>query len=119
MTEEERQELIRERRAVKKTNHELFALRMDLLYKLSVANHLRESVFWLPSNIDFRGRVYPIPPHCCHMGESVLIVDECVATHSLHYCTKKQKHSLAHLKYYGTDSVLMHISAFSCYSEFL
>ena len=69
MNEQERNQLMRERKAVKKLNHEMFALRMDLLYKMSVANHLRESVFWLPSNIDFRGRVYPIPPHCSHMGE--------------------------------------------------
>ena len=82
MTEEERQQLVRERRAVKKTNHELFALRMDLLYKLSVANHLREDVFWLPSNIDFRGRVYPIPPHCCHMGKKVFIVSSFTSVNS-------------------------------------
>ena len=70
MTEDDLRAMVRERRAIKKLNNEVFALRMDLLYKLSVANHLREKVFWLPSNIDFRGRVYPIPPHCCHMGKS-------------------------------------------------
>eukprot|EP00795_Rhopilema_esculentum_P010397 gene10397-19094_t len=71
MTDEERQAVMRERRAVKKSNHEIFALRMDLLYKLSVANHLREKIFWLPGNVDFRGRVYPVPPHCAHMGNDV------------------------------------------------
>lgn len=68
MGEEERLAVMRERRSIKKSNHETFALRMDLLYKLSAANHLRSNFFWLPSNIDFRGRAYPIPPHGCHMG---------------------------------------------------
>ncbi len=68
MTDEERQAVMKERRIVKKLNSETFALRMDLLYKLSVANHLRDKIFWLPSNMDFRGRAYPVPHHCCHMG---------------------------------------------------
>ena len=60
-----------ERRAIKKEFHELFALRMDLLYKLSVANHFRNDVLWIPNNLDFRGRIYPIAPHCCHIGNDV------------------------------------------------
>jgi len=44
---------------------------MSALYKLSVANHFRDDVFWLPINLDFRGRVYPIPPHCAHVGDDL------------------------------------------------
>jgi len=67
MTWEER----KSRQRKKKLYHELFALRMDLLYKLSVANHFRNEVFWIPSNLDFRGRVYPIAPHCSHIGKNL------------------------------------------------
>ena len=52
----------------KKLHHELFALRMDLLYKLSISNHYRDKIFWIPNNLDFRGRAYPIAPHCSHIG---------------------------------------------------
>lgn len=65
MTYAERQSRQRQR----KLYHELFALRMDLLYKLSIANHFRDDVFWTPSNLDFRGRAYPIAPHCSHIGK--------------------------------------------------
>ena len=58
------------RQRKKKLFHELFALRMDLLYKLSVSNHFRGKTFWNPNNLDFRGRVYPIAPHCSHIGNS-------------------------------------------------
>ena len=64
MTYEERQS----RKQTKKLFHELFALRMELLYKLSIANHFRDQVIWLPSSLDFRGRAYPVPPHCSHIG---------------------------------------------------
>lgn len=28
----------------------------------------RDKIFWLPHNMDFRGRVYPYPPHLSHLG---------------------------------------------------
>lgn len=28
----------------------------------------RKRIFWLPHNIDFRGRVYPIPPYLSHVS---------------------------------------------------
>ncbi|XP_047134645.1 DNA-directed RNA polymerase, mitochondrial isoform X1 [Hydra vulgaris] len=56
------------KRLKKKLHHELFALRMDLLYKLSISNHYRDKIFWIPNNLDFRGRAYPIAPHCSHIG---------------------------------------------------
>lgn len=67
MTYEEKQS----RKRTKKLFHELFALRMDLLYKLSVANFYRDQVIWTPSSLDFRGRVYPVAPHCSHIGNDV------------------------------------------------
>lgn len=68
MEPEERKKQIQERRIAKKLAREQYSLRMSCLYKLSVANHFRDNVFWLPINLDFRGRVYPIPPHCSHVG---------------------------------------------------
>ncbi|KAM5192630.1 DNA-directed RNA polymerase, mitochondrial isoform 2-T2 [Mantella aurantiaca] len=50
---------------------EMFSLRMDALYKLSIANHLRDHIFWFPHNMDFRGRTYPCPPYFNHLGSDV------------------------------------------------
>ncbi|KAM9329549.1 DNA-directed RNA polymerase, mitochondrial [Gastrophryne carolinensis] len=50
---------------------EMFSLRMDSLYKLSIANHLRDHIFWFPHNMDFRGRTYPCPPYFNHLGSDV------------------------------------------------
>lgn len=47
---------------------EMYSLWCDTLYKLSLANHYRQKVFWLPHNMDFRGRVYPCPPHMTHLS---------------------------------------------------
>jgi len=71
MEPEERKKQIQERRIAKKLAREQYSLRMSCLYKLSVANHFRDHVFWLPINLDFRGRVYPIPPHCSHVGDDL------------------------------------------------
>ena len=40
----------------------------DIQYRLSIANKFKDEVCFFPHNIDFRGRVYPIPPHFNHMG---------------------------------------------------
>uniref|UniRef100_A0A8C8RP83 DNA-directed RNA polymerase n=1 Tax=Pelusios castaneus TaxID=367368 RepID=A0A8C8RP83_9SAUR len=55
----------------KKKTAEMYSLRMDALYKLSIANHMRDKVFWFPHNMDFRGRTYPCPPHFNHLGSDV------------------------------------------------
>ncbi|EDO47752.1 predicted protein [Nematostella vectensis] len=68
---EARMKQIQEHRRARKLAREHYSLRMTALYKLSVANHFRDRVFWLPLNMDFRGRVYPIPPHCCHVGHRI------------------------------------------------
>ncbi|QQP56671.1 DNA-directed RNA polymerase [Caligus rogercresseyi] len=48
--------------------NENYSLWCDCLYRLSLANHFRNDILYFPHNLDFRGRVYPIPPHFNHMG---------------------------------------------------
>lgn len=48
-----------------------YSMWCDTLYKLSLANHFRDRPFWLPHNMDFRGRVYPIPPHLNHLSSDL------------------------------------------------
>lgn len=55
----------------RKKQTEMYSLWCDALYRLSLANHYRNRVFWLPHNMDFRGRVYPIPPHLNHLGSDL------------------------------------------------
>ena len=49
--------------------NELHSLHCDALYKFSIAEHFKDKTFWLPHNLDFRGRAYPVPPHFNYMGE--------------------------------------------------
>ncbi|XP_046397226.1 DNA-directed RNA polymerase, mitochondrial-like [Ischnura elegans] len=56
---------------LRKKKAEAHSQRCDLHYRLSIANHLRDSIFWLPHNMDFRGRVYPCPPHLNHLGSDL------------------------------------------------
>lgn len=67
----ERAVLVKERIKVTKERNEMYSLWCDCLYKLSIANHFKNSVIWLPHNLDFRGRVYTIPPHLQHLGSDV------------------------------------------------
>ncbi|XP_030074244.1 DNA-directed RNA polymerase, mitochondrial isoform X1 [Microcaecilia unicolor] len=55
----------------RKRKTEMYSLRMDALYKLSIANHMRGQIFWFPHNMDFRGRTYPCPPYFNHLGSDV------------------------------------------------
>ncbi|CAK9811077.1 DNA-directed RNA polymerase, mitochondrial [Anthophora plagiata] len=61
----------------KQQKYDMYSLWCDALYKLSIANHFRNQIFWLPHNLDFRGRVYPVPPHLNHLssdlGRSLLL----------------------------------------------
>lgn len=52
-----------------KTFAETNSLWWSALYKLSIANKMRNEVFWYPLNLDFRGRTYPVPPHLNHQGQ--------------------------------------------------
>jgi DNA-directed RNA polymerase len=36
-----------------------------------VADELRQNAIFLPHNLDFRGRAYPIPPHLSHVGSDL------------------------------------------------
>ncbi|KAJ0174512.1 hypothetical protein K1T71_009620 [Dendrolimus kikuchii] len=56
------------RLAINRSRAEMHSLWCDMLYKLSLANHFRDSIFWLPHNMDFRGRVYACPPHVSVLG---------------------------------------------------
>lgn len=49
-----------------------YSLGCDILYKLSLANHFRDKPFWMPHNLDFRGRVYPVPPHLNHLSSDLI-----------------------------------------------
>uniref|UniRef100_A0A674DYG5 DNA-directed RNA polymerase n=1 Tax=Salmo trutta TaxID=8032 RepID=A0A674DYG5_SALTR len=70
-TSAEKAHLKREVVNAKKKCSEMHSLRMDALYKLSIANHMRDEVFWFPHNMDFRGRTYPCPPYFNHLGSDV------------------------------------------------
>ncbi|XP_030640261.1 DNA-directed RNA polymerase, mitochondrial [Chanos chanos] len=70
-THTERAHLKREAVKAKKKFTEMHSLRMDALYKLSIANHVRGEMFWFPHNMDFRGRTYPCPPYFNHLGSDV------------------------------------------------
>ncbi|KAH0539281.1 DNA-directed RNA polymerase, mitochondrial isoform X1 [Cotesia glomerata] len=67
-------ERINSRRAQMELNRkksEMYSLWCDAHYRLSLANHFRDKIFWLPHNMDFRGRVYPVPPHLSHLGSDL------------------------------------------------
>lgn len=63
--------LKREMTRCRKKAVEMYSLRMDALYKLSIAKHMGDRVFWFPHNMDFRGRTYPCPPHFNHLGSDL------------------------------------------------
>ena len=47
------------------------AERCRINYALEVANKFRDETFYLPHNVDFRGRAYPIPPHLSPVGDDL------------------------------------------------
>lgn len=51
---------------------DIHSLRCDFLLKFQVASsYLPLDKFYFPNNFDFRGRVYPIPPHLNHIGADI------------------------------------------------
>ncbi|KAJ4943117.1 hypothetical protein JOQ06_005623 [Pogonophryne albipinna] len=70
-TSSEKAQMKREVSNARKKGSEMHSLRMDALYKLSIANFMRDEIFWFPHNMDFRGRTYPCPPHFNHLGSDV------------------------------------------------
>lgn len=71
LTKTQKFEFYRQRMVHRRKQAEMYSLWCDALYRLSLANHYRNRVFWLPHNMDFRGRVYPIPPHLNHLGSDL------------------------------------------------
>eukprot|EP00123_Amoebidium_parasiticum_P015875 comp23188_c1_seq1/m.37609 comp23188_c1_seq1/g.37609 ORF comp23188_c1_seq1/g.37609 comp23188_c1_seq1/m.37609 type:complete len:1156 (-) comp23188_c1_seq1:104-3571(-) len=67
-TLESKLEYGRARKEAEKVNAELHSRRSDMHYRLVVAYNYRNLPFYLPHNLDFRGRAYPIPPHLNHIG---------------------------------------------------
>lgn len=58
-----------ERKRAQKMNRELVSMRADTAHKLEHARRFAdEERLWLPHNVDFRGRAYPIPVYLQHMG---------------------------------------------------
>ena len=48
------------------------SIRCSFLLKLNVARAFQHcDKIYFPHNIDFRGRVYPIPPHLNHIGADI------------------------------------------------
>ncbi|XP_017021954.1 DNA-directed RNA polymerase, mitochondrial [Drosophila kikkawai] len=76
----DRAKQFRDKMGHRRKQAEMYSLWCDALYRLSLAQHYRDKVFWLPHNMDFRGRVYPVPPHLNHLGSdlarSMLIFDQ-------------------------------------------
>jgi len=51
---------------------DIHSLRCDFTLKLNVAKAFRNiEKIYFPHNVDFRGRVYPIPPHLNHMSSDI------------------------------------------------
>lgn len=71
LTGAEKMQLFREKLQHSQKQAEMYSLWCDCLYRLSLANHFRDRIFWLPHNMDFRGRVYPLPPHLNHLGSDL------------------------------------------------
>ncbi|KAI0033505.1 hypothetical protein K488DRAFT_47601 [Vararia minispora EC-137] len=45
--------------------------RCSVNYKIEIARAFLNDVFYLPHNLDFRGRAYPLPPHLNHIGNDL------------------------------------------------
>uniref|UniRef100_A0A671UEM3 DNA-directed RNA polymerase n=1 Tax=Sparus aurata TaxID=8175 RepID=A0A671UEM3_SPAAU len=71
LTSSEKAHLKREAVNARRKYSEMYSLRMSSLYKLSIANHMRDEIFWFPHSMDFRGRTYPCPPYFNHLGSDV------------------------------------------------
>ena len=66
---------------IKQKNYDIHSLRCDLGYKRDIAREFQHDVgmnieddaqtIYFPMNLDFRGRVYPIPPHLNHLGNDL------------------------------------------------
>lgn len=71
MTLEDRREYSRLRRLAKKARVDNSSQRSELTTKLSLASEFRDVTFYLPHNMDFRGRAYVVPPYLSHLGNDL------------------------------------------------
>ena len=58
-------------RRVKLKNAEMHSLRCDTQLKYWVAEKFMDDAIYFPTNLDFRGRAYPIPPNLSHLGSDL------------------------------------------------
>jgi len=59
---------LRQYNHLKANNH---SERCSVNYKIEIARTFLGDTFYLPHNVDFRGRAYPIPPHLNHIGDDL------------------------------------------------
>ncbi|XP_018649123.1 t3/t7 bacteriophage-related mitochodrial DNA-directed rna polymerase [Schistosoma mansoni] len=71
MTAKERRLAYRKYHSDRQDYGEFCSLWSTELYRLSIANQYRDKIIWFPHSMDFRGRVYPCPPHFNHTGSDV------------------------------------------------
>ncbi|KAF8127344.1 DNA/RNA polymerase [Mycena galopus ATCC 62051] len=45
--------------------------RCSVNYKIEISRSFLNDTFYLPHNVDFRGRAYPLPPHLNHIGDDL------------------------------------------------
>ncbi|KAJ7079600.1 DNA/RNA polymerase [Mycena belliarum] len=45
--------------------------RCSVNYKIEISRAFLNDSFYLPHNVDFRGRAYPVPPHLNHIGDDL------------------------------------------------
>ena len=56
------------RRAIENEKGGLHSVRCFQNFQMEIAKAFRDETFYLPHNIDFRGRAYPLPPYLNQMG---------------------------------------------------
>ena len=61
----------RELKLVINAQHKDHAERCKFNYNLEVARAFLHDAFYIPHNMDFRGRAYPIPPHLSPVGDDL------------------------------------------------
>lgn len=66
-----RRDWLRECRRLHNEHQTKFSQRCDTNYKLEIARAFLGERFYLPHNMDFRGRAYPLSPHLNHLGNDL------------------------------------------------
>lgn len=66
-----RTKYLRECRKIYHDNQKLYSQRCDINYKLEIARAFLGERFYMPHNMDFRGRAYPLTPHLNHLGSDL------------------------------------------------